>query len=142
MVQMDKIGDSQRMDTLDARGNWIYPSGAESGHVEIELPALPGSPNAVERLHARDFGRHVIGKIESSMGRNSYLRSGPQQDPDQTFRHYVAVAKGARLMDSAAIGRMETLAKEFETEADKGEYFSQVVRPYLLSLSPQKRERR
>lgn len=134
-----KIDESQRMDKLDAKGNWQYPSAAAEGRVEIELPSPKGSPNATERLHARDFGAHVIGKLEASMNGQGYMRSGPQQSPAATLRHYVACAKGANLMDSAAIGRMETLAKEFATEGDQREYFSQVLRPYLLSLSPKRR---
>jgi hypothetical protein len=139
MNEKNQVDESQRLNRLDARGNWVYPSASESGHVEIELPALPGSPNAVERLHARDFGVHVAGKIESSMQRQPYLRSGPQQSPPQIFRHYTAVAKGAGLMDSGALKRMEQLASEFASEPDSREYFAQVVKPYLLSLSPKRR---
>ena len=139
MAQMDRIDESQRLDTLDARGDWVYPSAAESGHVEIELPALPGSPNATERLHARDFGPTVVSRIETSMTRQGYLKSGPQQTPSQVFGHYVAVARGSQLMDPAAIGRMEALAKEFAAEPDQREYFEQVLRPYLHSLTPHRR---
>jgi hypothetical protein len=49
------------------------------------------------------------------------------------------VAKGASLMDKAALDRMETIAGEFEREAEQGEYFKQVARPYLLNLTPAKR---
>lgn len=125
---------------VDDHGHMTYASAAASGHAEIELPALPGSPNAVERLHARDFGPHVIGQIERAISRQPYLESGPQQSPAGVLRHYVASAKGSGLMDSATIGRMETLAREFESEPEQAEYFSQVVRPYLLSLTPQRRQ--
>ena len=125
--------------TVDDRGGWQYESAAAEGYVEIELPTLPGSPNAVERLHARDFGVHVAGKIESSMNRQPYIKTGATQGPAATFRHYVASAKGYGLMDSGAIGRMETLAKEFEAEPDQREYFEQVIRPYLHSLNPKRR---
>ena len=130
--------DSQ-LDTLDARGNWQYPSAAKSGHVEIMVPSLPGSPRETETLHARDFGVHVIAKIESSFKRNPYLKSGPQQRPSEVFAHYLASAKGAQLMDSATIGRMERLAKEFETEPDREGYFRDVLKPWLRSLSPKRR---
>jgi hypothetical protein len=139
MAKMDKIAESQRLDTLDAQGNWQYPSAAESGHVEIEIPALPGGPNATERLHAVDFGPFVVGKVEASMNRQGYLRSGPQQKPAAVFRHYVGAAKGYGLMDSGAIGRMETLAAEFETEGDQRGYFEEVLVPYLRSLTPTRR---
>jgi hypothetical protein len=120
-------------------GKLDYPSAAESGFVEVELPALPGSPNAVERLHARDFGVHVVGKIESSVKRNPYLtKSGPQQSPAQVFRHYVSCAEGSGLLDKASLGRMEQVAAGFEEDPTR-EYFEEVVRPYLLSLSPQRR---
>src|ERR1700761_3486614 len=66
---------------VDDRGRLAYASASASGHIEVELPSLPGSPNAVERLHARDFGPHVVSRIEASMSRQGYLRSGPQQSP-------------------------------------------------------------
>ncbi len=138
MSEMNKVDESQRM-AVDGRGNWVYPSAAATGHVEIELPTLPGSPNAVERLHARDFGVHVVGKIESSMNRQPYIKTGATQSPAATFRHYVACAKGAQLMDDAGIRRLETLAGEFAGEPDQHEYFVQVLRPYLHSLTPMKR---
>lgn len=97
MAEMNKISESQRM-TVDERGNWQYPSAAESGHTEIELPTLPGSPNAVERLHVRDFGVHVIGAIDRSMTRQGYMKSGPQQGPVEVFAHYCAVAEGTSLL--------------------------------------------
>ena len=132
------IDKGQQM-AVDERGNWAYPSLAQSGHVEIELPSLPGSPNRTERMHAVDFGPHVVGRIEASMNRQGYMRSGPQQTAAQTFRHYVAVAKGAGLVDSGAIGRMEKMAGEFEAEPNQQNYFDLVVKPYLHGLKPTKR---
>lgn len=142
-MKPNEIDESQRMNKLDARGNWQYPSGAESGFVEIELPTLPGSPNAVERLHAKDFGPFVVGKIESSLNRQGYMRSGPQQSPSDVLGHYIAVAKGSKLIQPEAISHMERLAKEFRVEpgADRRRYFETMVKPYLLSLTPQRRRR-
>jgi hypothetical protein len=134
---MNKVDESQRM-TVDELGNWQYPSAAATGYVEIELPALPGSPNPTERLHARDFGGHVASKIESAINRG-YLKSGSQLDPVATLRHYLGAAQGAHLMDPAALKRMETLATEFESEPERQEYFSQVLKPYLHSLTPKRR---
>lgn len=139
MPEMNHTDESQRLDRLDSKGNWVYPSGSETGHVEIELPALPGSPNQTERLHVRDFGVHVVSQIERSMNRDGYLKSGPQQTPAQTFRHYVASAKGAQLFDGPAMKRMEQLAQEFEGEADWREYFDMVIKPHLLSLGTRRR---
>jgi hypothetical protein len=132
-------GDRERAIGVTDGGKLNYGSVAESGHVEIELPSLPGSPNTRERLHVRDFGAFVAGKIESSMNRQGYLKSGPQQRPHQVFRHYTAAAKGAGLMDQAALGRMAELVGEFEREPDQKEFFAQVIRPYLLTLSPKRR---
>ncbi len=116
-----------------------YPSAAVSGHVEIELPSLPGNHSDVERLHARDFGPFVVGKIESAQSRQGYLRSGPTQTPQQVFRHYTAVARGASLLDAAGLERMSTLAKEFERADSPQEYFARTVRPFLHGLTPGKR---
>jgi hypothetical protein len=120
-------------------GKMTYESGAESGHTEIILPALPASPHGEERMLAKDFGPFVAGKIESSMSRQGYMRSGPQQSPAATFRHYVAVAAGASLVDTTALGNMKVLAQEFSEEADQRGYFESVLRPYLHSLRPSRR---
>lgn len=124
---------------VDDRGNWNYASAAAEGMVEIVLPTLPGSPNGEERMLAKDFGVHVIGKLEASMNQQGYMTTGPTQRPPEVFKHYVAVAKGSQLMDSATIGRMETLAKEFEVEPETGDYFRLVLKPYLHSLTPKRR---
>lgn len=114
---------------------WVYPSGSATGFVEIEVPALPGSLNPTERLHMRDFGGHVAAKLESAMN-TGYLR---KQSPAQVFKHYAAVARGASLMDEAALKRMNDLASEFEKEPEKQHFFEMVVRPYLLTLAPKRR---
>ena len=121
--------------TVNEQGGWEYPSGSSSSYVEIELPSLPGSINPTERLHMRDFGGHVVGKIESSMN-TGYLR---QQSPTQVFRHYVGCAEGASLLDSGTLGRMKELATEFESVPERDEYYKQVVRPWLHSLAPKRR---
>ena len=121
-------------------GELVYGSGAETGHQEIILPSLPGSPNSRERLLVKDFGVHVAGKIESSLDRNPYLKSGPQQNPAQVFRHYVACAEGAQLVDKRTLGNMQELAGQFEKELDREAYFEEVIRPYLHSLEPGRRK--
>jgi hypothetical protein len=124
--------------TVDQGGNWQYPTSARTGYIEVELPTPPGAINPTERLHIRDFGGHVIGKLESAM-QTGYLRSGPQQGPVAVFKHYAAVARGASLMDEAALKRMDDLATEFEKEPLRDEYYKQVVRPWLHSLAPKRR---
>lgn len=128
------------IETQDERGDWAYPSLAATGHVEVELPSLPGSPRPTEQLHARDFGGHVVSKIEASFAGNPY-KSGPQQNPAQTLNHYIAVARGAKLVDNGSINRLETLARQLDKASDQREFFSRVVRPYLNSLKPQRRQR-
>ena len=123
--------------TVNEQGGWEYPSGSSSGYVEVELPSLPGAINPTERLHMRDFGPHVVGKIESSM-QCAYLRSA-QQGPAQVFKHYAAVARGASLMDEQALKRMDDLATECESVPERDEYYKQVVRPWLHSLTPKRR---
>ncbi len=139
MAEMNKVDESQRLDTLDARGNWVYPDAAKSGHVEIEIPSLPGSPNATERMLARDFGQIVIGKIGSAMTRQPYMTEGATQNPVQVMRHYTAVAKGASLLDKATLGRMEKLAAEFENAPKREEFYRSTVKPFLGVLAPQRR---
>ena len=140
-MRPNTIDESQRI-TTDERGTWAYPSLAQSGHVEIELPSLPGSIHATERLHARDFGPHVAGRIEASLRGNPYLRSGPQQSPAEVLGHYVATARGAKLLDGQTLDYMARLSKEFA--AEKGEhrqtYFETMVRPFLIGLKPERRK--
>lgn len=132
--------DKGQQMAVDERGNWAYPSLAQSGHVEIELPSLPGSPRPTEQLHARDFGGHVASKIESSLRGNPYPKSGLQQNPAQTFNHYIAVARGSKLVDSGTINRMEALARQFDREPDQGAFFKRTIRPFLNGLKPERRK--
>ena len=128
-------------DSMDEQlKSWAYPSLAASGRVEVELPSLPGSPRPTEMLHARDFGGHVAGKIEASLKGNPY-KSGPQQNPAQTFRHYLASAQGARLLDNGSMNRMEALARQFDKAADQRDFFNRTIRPYLNSLRPERRQK-
>jgi hypothetical protein len=134
-----KLDESQRIAT-DERGNWAYPSLAASGHVEVELPSLPGSPRPTEQLLARDFGGHVASKIDASLRGNPY-KSGPQQNPAQTLNHYIAVARGAKLVDNGSINRMEALARQLDKAADQREFFNRTIRPFLNGLRPQRRQK-
>lgn len=120
-------------------GKMQYGSAAASGHVEILLPSLPGSPNGEERMLAKSFGPFVASKIEASFKKQPYIKSGATQSPDRVFRHYLGAAKGAGLVDTGTLGRMEKLAAEFEGESEQAEYFSQVLRPWLHSLTPKRR---
>jgi hypothetical protein len=120
-------------------GKLTYESASAEGMIELELPSLPGSPRETETLHARDFGQHVIGKIQASLDRQGYLTTGATAGPAEVFRHYCSVAKGATLLDKATQRRMEQLAEEFEGELDQGEFFRQMAKPWLGSLSPGKR---
>lgn len=134
--------DSDRAIGVNDRGQMTYASAAASGHVEVEIPSLPGSPNAVERLHARDFGPHVMGKIESAMRRQGYMKSGPQQDAAATLAHYLATARGTKLLDQSTLDYGERLVKEFAAQkADsRRTYFDTMVRPFLNGLTPQRRK--
>ena len=134
---MSEVNKPEQLGVTES-GDWVYPSASSTGHVEIEVPTLPGSLNPTERLHVRDFGTHVVGKIDSAFKRGVYVKTGPQQSAADTFKHYVACAKGAQLMDKDAISRMEALASEFASVPEREEYFSQVVKPHLLSLTPKR----
>jgi hypothetical protein len=131
--------DPDKAITVDDRGEMQYATGAQSGHVEIIVPALPGGPNGEERLLARNFGEHVISRIEASMKQPGYLKSGPQQTAPQVFAHYCAVAKGASLMDAGALRRMEGLSKDFSTEPEQAAFYEMVIKPYLRELAPKRR---
>ncbi|MGB2676002.1 MAG: hypothetical protein WAN12_02855 [Candidatus Acidiferrum sp.] len=133
-------GDSpDRAITLDANGKMGYSGAADSGFVPITIPSLPGSPRETETLLMRDFGQHVIGKIESRMAMQGYMTSGALQDPPGILAHYLAVAKGGQLLDAGTLSRGEKLSKEFAAEGDRKEYFEMVVKPWLGSLSPKRR---
>ena len=137
-MEPNKPNESQRIAT-DERGSWAYPSLAQSGHVEIELPSLPGSPRPTEMLHASALGPRVAEAVERAVRGNPY-KSGPQQNPAQTFRHYLASARGAQLLDERTLNRMEALAKQFDREPDQGAFFKRTIRPFLNGLKPERRK--
>ena len=128
---------------VDGSGRMNYGTAAAEGRIEIELPSLPGSPNATERMHTRQFGVHVLSQTESAFRRQPYMTTGPTQSPAQVLKHYAAVARGAELADRATLKRMDEIAAEFSKMPNKPEqaraYFAEVVKPFLLSLSPGKR---
>jgi hypothetical protein len=132
--------NSDRGIGVDADGRMTYESASAEGMIEVMLPSLPGSARATETLHAKDFGVHSAGKIEAALSRQGYMKSGPQQGPAQVFRHYVAVAKGSKLLDEAALGHMETLAQEFEAAPEPEKFFEQTARPFLIGLTPERRK--
>ena len=139
--QGSNMRDSQRVTVPEqlgvngVTGEWVYPSGEASGHIQVELPSLEGNATPTETFLLRDFGPHVAAKLESAMNA-SYLR---RQNPGQVLRHYAACARGASLMDEAALRRMDDLANDFEKEPETRQFFAQVVRPYLLTLAPTKK---
>ena len=126
---------------VDERGRMTYADAAETGHVEIELPTLIGSPTPTERMHAIDFGPHVIGKIKSSMYRQPYLRSAQPQSPTEVLRHYIGAGQGSGLLDARTVTHLTQVAGDYETSPDPDDYFQKVVRPALLALRPERRQR-
>ena len=120
-------------------GKMSYSTAAESGHVEIMIPSLPGSPRETETLHARNLGQHIIGKMEASLNHQGYIITGPTQTPAEVLKHYAAVSRGAGLMDSAAQGRLDEIAGHFAEEPNQERYYKTVVKPYLGALTPHRR---
>jgi hypothetical protein len=137
MADMNEADKAKQL-MVDEQGNWQYPSAAESGHVQITLPTAHG-PNPEEQLLIKDFGAHVAQEVEISLAPNPYPKASPRKSATVTFWHYVGAAKGSQLMDEPALKRMEALANEFEKEPEKQEYFTQVVKPWLVSLKPKRR---
>ena len=135
------MGKTDRGIGVDLRGRMTYADAAESGHVEIELPTLIGSPTPTERMHAVDFGPHVAGKIESSIKRQPYLRSAQPQSPTEVLRHYIAVGKGSGLLDARTVTHLTQVAGDYETSPNPDDHFSKVVRPALLALRPVRRQK-
>lgn len=139
MPKMNEISESQQTIDTDANGNLQYRDASESGFVEIMVPSPPGSPRDTETLHARNLGQHIISKVESSMREQGYLKTSALQTPAAVFRHYMAVAKGSELLDSATQERMEEIARGFSKEPATEEYFQTVVKPWLGSLTAKRR---
>ena len=138
MADINKIAVDKQLGVNESGDGWVYPSGSASGHIQVEVPALPGSITPTETLLIKDFGGHVSNKIEGAFNRG-YMKSGPQQSATQVFAHYTAVARGAQLVDEQALTRMEILAHELAQEPEKQEYFTQVVKPWLVTLTPRRR---
>jgi len=83
---------------VDANGDRTFGFLSANGLVEIEVPTPAGSQHPTERMHAKDFGAHVVRKIESAFGPD-YLDQ--KQDPVQNLHHYVGVVKGLQLWTGA-----------------------------------------
>jgi hypothetical protein len=124
--------------TVDDRGQMNYASAAAEGMVEIDVP-VPHGPRAQQRMHARDFPATVVRYVEESLRPNPYPVASPMKSATETFHHFVGAAKGLSLLDEGGLKRMEQLAKEFEAEPDREEFFAQVIRPYMLSMTPRRR---
>lgn len=124
---------------VDDRGRMTYASAAASGHVEIKLPSLPGSPNPTERMLARDFGNFVIGKVEAAQNRQPYMTSGPTQTPAETLGHYVASARGAKLLDANTQATLDKLCHKFSEANDPTAFYNEEVKPFLRGLQPKRR---
>lgn len=137
MAEMNKIDESRRM-TVDERGNWQYPSAAVTGHVEIVVP-VPHGPFPEQRMHARDFPATVVRYVGEALKPNPYPVASPMKSPTETFRHFVGAARGLSLMDEGALKRMEQVAREFEAEPEREAYFEQVIKPYMMSMTPKRR---
>lgn len=133
----NQVDESQRI-TVDERGKFQYPSAAATGHVEIVLPAAHG-PNGEERMLVKDFGRHVAREVSRSLAPNPYPVTSPRRTATDTFRHYVGAAKGASLLDEEGTKQMTKMAAEFEAARNPQEYFDQVIKPYMMSMSPRRR---
>jgi hypothetical protein len=121
---------------VDANGDRTFGFLSANGLVEIEVPTPAGSQHPTERMHAKDFGAHVVRKIESAFGPD-YLDQ--KQDPVQNLHHYVGVVKGLQLMDRGTIRRLDELAGKFEKATDKREFFASEVKPFLHNLDPKRR---
>lgn len=141
MADKNEMLPGGELDRLDKQGKWQYPSAAASGHVEIVLPSLPGSPNAEERMLAKDFGATVGGHIKNAMNPSlGYLRSGPQANGPEVLAHYIASARGASLLNAGAVKSGEKLVEEFAAAEDQADYFKMVVKPWLHGLTPTRRQ--
>lgn len=140
MTQIKGQDESSHI-TIDGQGRRQFDCLSQTGLVEIVLPSLQGSPNPTERLHAKDFGAHVVGKVTNAFDRVKfpYLKSGPQQSPAEIYRHYLGAAEGSALLNTSTLKQMKSLAAEFEEAADQRNYFEKTLRPYLHNLAPRQR---
>lgn len=130
--------DSRQLGVSENGDNWVYPSAAGTGYVQITLPAAHGQ-NPEEQLLIKDFGTHVAREVEQSLAPNPYPKASPRRSATETFRHYVGAAEGASLMDEGTLKRMADIASEFEATPYRQEYFEQVLKPYLDGLIPKRR---
>lgn len=124
--------------TVDDAGRLNYASAAAEGRIEIDCP-LPHGARAQQRMHAVDFPAVVVRYVGESLKPNMYSVTTPMKSAPATLRHFIGAARGLNLLDEPALGRMETLAKEFEADPDREGFFHDVIRPYMLSMKPGRR---
>ena len=128
-----------------------YPSHAAAGLVTVEIPYMAhidtgegiyprsdmrphgaNQPDACERIQARNFGPHVIAKVE-----REFQYRGPIA-ASATLAHY-AVHGESSVLDSHAGGRMRSMADAMPKASDPEKYFRETVTPFLRELTPSAR---
>ncbi|MGA2250998.1 hypothetical protein [Terracidiphilus sp.] len=101
----------------------------------IEIPQrTKDGKEATEKIHVRDFGKHVRAKVEDA------LSSSPEEAAKSLFWS-IGTAQGASLMPAPVLKQFEELGLGFAASKNPKVFFSKNVVPFLNSLRPEKRRK-
>jgi hypothetical protein len=88
---------------------------------------------ASEKIHIRDFGKHVRAQVENAM---TY---GSPEEGVKALYWAIGTAQGASLMPAPALKQFSELGLGFAASKNPKVFFSKSVIPFLNSLTPGKR---
>jgi hypothetical protein len=100
----------------------------------IEIPRRTADGKAAsEKIHIRDFGKHVRGQVE-----NALTHSSPEEGVKALY-WAIGTAQGASLMPAPVLKQFSELGLGFAASKNPKVFFSKSVIPFLNSLMPGKR---
>ena len=103
---------------------------------QIEIPQhTKDGKEASEKIHVRDFGKHVRAQVENAMTHGS-----PEEAAKSLFWS-IGTAQGASLMPAPVLKEFEGLGLGFAASKNPKVFFSKNVVPFLKSLRPEKRRK-
>jgi len=101
---------------------------------EIEIPQrTKDGKGATEKIHVRDFGKHVRAQVENAM------THGSPEEGVKALYWAIGTAQGASLMPAPVLKQFSELGLGFAASKNPKVFFSKSVIPFLNSLTPGKR---
>jgi len=101
---------------------------------QIEIPQRTKDGKvASEKIHVRDFGKHVRAQVENAM------THGSPESGVKALYWAIGTAQGASLMPAPVLKQFSELGSALAASKNPKVFFSKSVIPFLNSLKPQRR---